>query len=116
MATPQTTSSKQAPEGFVAKLKARNADRERARAAEGKQGLGRTVTTLLASLALLVLVVILAASYLFSGPGGRTVSVGAAESLAKGSRVESAVLLDQDNAFVLHLRSVKDAVAVQNGS
>ena len=113
MATPQ---SAQEPTGFLDRVKASLAARQRARAATGTTGPGRVVITLIASLLLLFVITAVTATYLFSGPSGTHISVDAAEKLAKGSRISTAVLLDQDNTFVLHLRSTADAIALQAGS
>ena len=111
MASPQT-----APVGRFDGLKARLAARSRSRAASGRSGPSRIVVILTSSLLLLLVVVVLSAGYLFGSPDGKSVSVDTAEALASGSRVERAVLLDEDSAFVLHLRSLDEAVAIQNGS
>jgi cell division protease FtsH len=111
VASPQT-----APVGRFDGLKARLAARSRARAASGTSGPSRIVVILTSTLLLLLIVVVLSAGYLFGSPDGKSVSVDTAEALASGSRVERAVLLDEDNAFVLNLRSLDEAVAVQNGS
>ena len=117
MATPASgTAPVQEPEGRIDRVKAWWADRQRARAATGASGPGRLVLGLAASLVVLLVVFLSALTYLFAGPGGKVVSADAVDKLSAGSRVSSAVLLDQDNQFVLHLRSSDDAVKLQNGS
>jgi cell division protease FtsH len=108
--------SPQPPQGLVDRLRGALAERTRERAAHGRTGPGRVVIALTVSLVVLLAVFGTALSIVFSGTSGRDVSVDAAERLSRGSRVVSATLLDQDNAFVLTLRSVPDAVKAQSGS
>ncbi|MGZ6827014.1 MAG: AAA family ATPase, partial [Mycobacteriales bacterium] len=116
--------SPQPPQGPVERVvgrvapgvSARLAQRARDRAASGRTGPGRLVVGLAATLVVLLALFGTSLVHVFSGTPGRTVSVDAAEALSRGSRVVSAVLKDQDNAFVLHLRSVEDAVKAQSGS
>ncbi|MGZ6793041.1 MAG: hypothetical protein ACXVFV_08815, partial [Mycobacteriales bacterium] len=112
--------SPQPPQGVVERVvervKTRLAERARERAASGRTGPGRLVVGLAATLVVLLALFGTSLVHVFSGTPGRTVSVDAAEALSRGSRVVSAVLKDQDNAFVLHLRSVEDAVKAQSGS
>ena len=117
MATPHSGSAgTQEPQGLVDRLKAGLEDRQRARAATGKAGPSKLMVALAGSLAMLFIAFASAVSYVYAAPGGKTVSIDAIDKLSAGSRVASADFLDQDNQVVLHLRSTKDAVKLQNGS
>ena len=117
MATPQSGSAKtQEPQGLIDRLKAKLAARQRARAATGKTGPNKVVLALTVSLVLLLAVFLTALTVIFSKPSGQVVSSGAIDKLSAGSRVVKATILDEDNQVVLTLRSVDDAVKLQNGS
>jgi cell division protease FtsH len=98
-----------APEGFVARIQARIAAIKKVRAAEGKGGINKLMVSLTASLVLLFVLFGLALSYWIPGPSGTKVSLSAVDQLARGQRVEKAVILDSDNQIVLKLRSASDA-------
>jgi cell division protease FtsH len=104
------------PTGLIERGKAKLADRQRARAAAGKSGPSRLVLGLTASLVVLLVVFASALTFLFSAPHGTTVALDDIDTLAAGSRIDSATLLDQDNRVVLRLRSVSEAAALQAGS
>ncbi|MCW2669243.1 MAG: cell division protein FtsH [Frankiales bacterium] len=111
MATPTTGSAPRAqePSGLVDRLKARSAAKARVRAAEGKNGPDKLVLTLSATLAVLIVVFGMAVAWVNSGPGGTKVPLSSVKALAQGDRVEKAVFLNEDNQFVLTLRSAAEA-------
>jgi cell division protease FtsH len=110
--TTGTAGRTQEPTGFVERLKARYAARARVRAAEGKSGPDKVVLVLTATLALLLVVFGVLLVKVNSGPGGRQIPLSAVDPLAKGDRVVQGVLLDQDNQFVLTLRSAAEAATI----
>ncbi len=117
MATPESGSAKaQESQGLVDRLKARYAARQRARAANGKSGPNKLIVALTLSLIVLLATFGTALTVIFSKPEGKVVSADAVDKLAAGMRVAKATFLDEDNQLVLKLRSVSDAVALQNGS
>jgi cell division protease FtsH len=111
VATPTSGTATQAqePSGLVDRLKAQLAARARVRAAEGKSGPDKIVLALTATLAVLVLVFGLVVAWVNSGPGGTKVPLSSVKALAQGDRVEKAVFLNEDNQFVLTLRSAAEA-------
>ena len=111
MATP-TSGATQQPTGFVDRLKARRAEAQRARAAEGKQGPDKLVLTLVGTLALLVVTFLSLLFWVNGGPGGKKVPLSTVKALAQGDRVEKAVFLNQDSQYVLTLRSTDEATQI----
>ncbi|MFN2539251.1 MAG: AAA family ATPase, partial [Mycobacteriales bacterium] len=111
MATPTTGPAGRAPEptGFVDRLKVRYAAKARVRAAEGRSGPDKVVLILSATLVALFVVFGFTVHHVTSGPGGKKVPLSAVKALAAGQRVEKAVLLNEDNQFVLTLRSAAEA-------
>ena len=79
------------------------------RAAEGKNGPDKLIVALMASLVLLVAVFSLLLSFVNGAPGGTKIPLSAVDPLARGHRVVSATLLNEDSQLVLKLRSVTDA-------
>jgi len=116
VATPAPGSAPQEPAGLVDRFKANVAARKRARAATGKSGPGRLVVGLAVSLVVLLAVFVTALTVIFSRPSGKVISLDSIDRLSAGMRVDSARILDEDNQIVLKLRSIEDAVTLQNGS
>jgi cell division protease FtsH len=97
------------PSGFVDRVKARFAAKARVRAAEGKSGPDRVIVILSATLVLLFVLFGVLVNWVSSGPSGKKVPVSTVTALAQGDRVEKAVILNEDNQFVLTLRSAPEA-------
>jgi cell division protease FtsH len=117
LATPQRGSAADSePRGFVDGLKARLADRRRARTAAGKSGPSGLVLALGAALVVLLVAFASSLAFLFSAPHGGTVSLDRIDDLGAGSRIASATILDQDNRVLLRLRSLDEAITLQAGS
>jgi cell division protease FtsH len=121
VATPQSGSAQakapaQEPAGLVDRLKASHAARQRARAATGKTGPNKLFVALCASLAVLLVVFLTFLTVIFSKPSGPVVSLNSIDKLSAGMRVVSARFLDEDHQVIMKLRSVEEAVALQNGS
>jgi cell division protease FtsH len=97
------------PEGRVARVKARYAAWQRKRAATKGPGGKGLFYALVASLLVLLATFTMLLTYVFSGPDGREISADSFTKLSTGGRIESAKVLEQDDAVVLQLRSVEDA-------
>jgi cell division protease FtsH len=97
------------PSGFVDRVKARFAAKARVRAAEGKSGPDKVIVILSATLVLLFVLFGVLVNWVSSAPSGKKVPVSTVTALAQGDRVEKAVILNEDNQFVLTLRSAPEA-------
>ncbi|MCU1624097.1 MAG: ATP-dependent metalloprotease FtsH [Frankiales bacterium] len=111
MATPTSSAHARTeePSGFVDRVKARLAAKARVRAAEGKSGPDKVIVILSTTLVLLFVLFGVLVNWVSSGPGGKKVPVSTVSALAQGDRVEKAVILNEDNQFVLTLRSAAAA-------
>ena len=111
VATP-TPGATPEPTGFVDRFQARRAAAQRARAAEGKQGPDKVVLTLVGTLVALVVIFLSLLFWVNGGPGGKKVPLSTVKALSQGDRVEKAVFLNQDNRYVLTLRSADEATQI----
>ncbi|MDX6216761.1 MAG: cell division protease FtsH [Frankiales bacterium] len=111
MATPTSSAHARTdePSGFVDRVKARFAAKARVRAAEGKSGPDKVIVILSATLVLLFVLFGVLVNWVSSAPSGKKVPVSTVTALAQGDRVEKAVILNEDNQFVLTLRSAPEA-------
>jgi cell division protease FtsH len=97
------------PEGRIDRLKASYAAWKRKRAATAGPGGKGLFYSLIATLIVLLTVFTTALIHVHSGPEGREIETSQFDALGTGGRIESAVILNEDNVVVLQLRSVEDA-------